>query len=205
MLCVKCFDKEIGNYVYSDNYNLEYGTPQGSCLGRLLFLICANDIHKNLLFTNCLLFADDTTIYYTHDTQNYLKFCIEHDLSMISDWFKVNGLTLNLEKSVCIFFLAKPNQKLGKLNITVDKMRIPVVPHTKLLDVWIDKNLNWNHHTGILIQKLKQQLKLLGLSKNILDTHTKKILYYAQFHSHLKYGISLWGNSITKKQFESLQ
>ena len=63
MLQVKCFAKEIGNYVFSENYKLDYSMPQGSCLGPLLFLIDTNDIHKNLMCTSCLLFADDTTLY----------------------------------------------------------------------------------------------------------------------------------------------
>ena len=150
-LHVKCFDKSMGNYVYSDNYDLEYSTPQGSCLGPLLFLIYTNDLHLNLLFTNCLLFADDTTIYCTHENQNYLKFCIEHDLSIISDWFKANGLTLNLEKSVCIFFPCKTKQGNEQFRITLDNMSIPFVSQTKFLGIWIDKHLNWNHHSCILI------------------------------------------------------
>ena len=76
---------------------------------------------------------------------------------------------------------------------------------TMSLGIWIDKNLDWNHHTSILTPKLKQQLKLLKLGRNILDVHKKRILYFTQFYSHLKYGISLWGNSITNKQLESIQ
>ena len=155
MLRVKCFDKEVGTYVFSENYKLDYGMPQGSCLGPLLFLIYTNDIHKNLMFTSCLLFADDTTVYCTHENANYLKFCIEHGLSIISDWFKANGLTLNLDKSICIIFPSIPNQQLTKINISADKTCIPFVSHTKFLGVWIDKNLNWNHHISTLTQKLK--------------------------------------------------
>ena len=51
---------------YSNWYDIEYGTPQGSCLGPLLFLIFCNDLYMNLEFLECIQFADDTTLYYGH-------------------------------------------------------------------------------------------------------------------------------------------
>ena len=109
-LHVKCFDRDSSSYVFSDYHPIDYGTPQGSCLGALLFLIYTNDIHKHLEFTNCILFADDTTVYFSHDNVNFLKFAIEHDLGILVDWFRANGLTLNLGKSECIVFKANSNQ-----------------------------------------------------------------------------------------------
>ena len=64
---------------YSSSYDVEYGTPQGSCLGPLLFLIFTNDLYRNLENCHAILFADDTTIYKGHRNRNYLRWCIETD------------------------------------------------------------------------------------------------------------------------------
>ena len=60
-MTVKCSTGSVQT-IYSDVYALEYGAPQGPCLGLLLFSIFTNDIN-NLNYTKCILFADDTTIY----------------------------------------------------------------------------------------------------------------------------------------------
>ena len=172
-LRVKCFDRDSSNYMFSDYHQIDFGTPQGSCLGPLLFLIYTNDIQKHLEFTNCILLADDTTIYFSHDNVNFLKFAIEHDLGILVDWFRANGLTLNLGKSECILFKANSKSKLTMSSIEAEGVKIPFVDHTKFLGIWIDKFLDWDHHTRILIRKLKQKLKLLNIEKNLLNRHKK--------------------------------
>ena len=88
-----------GENSYSNWKNVTHGTPQGSCLGPLLFLIFCNDLHQNLTYLSCIQFADDTTLYITHKNLRVLKACIEHDLSIITDWFGANSLTLNINKT----------------------------------------------------------------------------------------------------------
>ena len=78
---------------------LQFGVPQGSCLGPLLILVYCNDLPKNLNFCKSILFADDTTLYLV-----YLKWCIQEELNQMLDWFRANKLTLNLNKSVCVLF-----------------------------------------------------------------------------------------------------
>ena len=58
---------------YSDCYPNDCGTPQGSCLGPLLFLLFTNDLHLHLEHCKCSLFADDTTLYILHRNNNYIK------------------------------------------------------------------------------------------------------------------------------------
>ena len=46
---------------------------------------------------------------------------------------------------------------------------------------------------------------MLQTSKNFLPKHGMKLLYYAQFYSHLSYGISVWGCMIKKEQITKIK
>ena len=52
--------------VYSEKFNISYGTAQGSCLGPLLFTLSCNDIHLIPMYGQLILFADDTTLFNHH-------------------------------------------------------------------------------------------------------------------------------------------
>ena len=185
-----------GGDEYSKNYPVEYGAPQGSVLGPLLFLIFTNDLYRHLENCGCILFADDTTIYMSHENLTYINHCIENDLTIVSDWFKANLLTLNPNKTVGMRFLhKKPKEKLVTINLANTKIRF--VKETKFLGIWLDENLNWNAHPSKLIARLKRNTHLLSNHHNFLDTFTLKLIYHAQIQSHLNYGLILWGNMAT--------
>ena len=77
-LSVKCKPTSTGQLTTSEEYTVDYGAPQGSCLGPLLFLIFCNDLKLNLEYLHVVQFADDTTLTIGHQNHNYLKYCIEN-------------------------------------------------------------------------------------------------------------------------------
>ena len=201
-LLVSCRTSSSTQISNSNLYDVEYGTAQGSCLGPLIFLIFCNDLYMHLLFLECIQFADDTTLYITHSNIDYIRFCIDHDLNTLQDWFLSNKLTLNVSKSVCILF---GKQKNTPLNIRLGGEEIPQVKDTKFLGMWIDEELNWNTHVSHLILKLKAKLNLLRAGKNMLGKHALKVVYYAQIHSHISYGLGMWGCHLSQAKMEKLQ
>ena len=204
---VKCPTSD-GDIAFSEPHLMEYGASQGSCLGPLLFTIFTNDLSRHLLFTKCILFAYNTTLYMSHNNENYLTWCIEEDLKLVNYWFKANLLTLNITKSVCMTFQSKRttgHNRLTGCNISIENKPLPNVTKTKFLGVWIDNRLAWMDHLIILFTKIKQNANLLRHGRSFLNIHANKCLYYAQIYSHLTYGFLLWGNMIsnTKRRINS--
>ena len=193
-LRVKCMTESGSVMEYSDYSNIEYGTPQGSCLGPLLFLIFTNDLHLCVENSNCLLFADDTTLYLTHPNLNYLKWGIEDDPKRIMDWFRANKLTLNVNKTECVLFSHKTLKQ--NFSINIGNTTITSTENAKFLGIWLDHKLTCRKHTNTLLIKLKQNTNLLKVSNKFLTKACKKIIYFAHIQSHISYGLSIWGNLI---------
>ena len=139
-LRAKCNTQYEDTTQYSEYFPIEYGTPQGSCLGPLLFLIFTNDFYLCIENGSCLLFADDTSLYYSHNNIRYLKWSIEQDINRIMDWFKANKLTLNINKTECIYFNNKNSPDTFEINIgeTVNKS----TKSAKILGIWLDNKLS---------------------------------------------------------------
>ena len=192
------------NNTLSAKYNISYGTPQGSCLGPLLFIIFCNDLHLHLTFLSCIQFADDTTLFCSEKSLRLIESNFNHDLMNIYDWFSANKLTLNAKKSVCMVF-APRNKEIADFSIIIGDTVIKPMSETKFLGLWLDHKLTWKKQYNELINKLNQGLNLLRKAKKHLNTLSLLSLYYAHFHSHLTYAMVIWSGMYSKGMLSKLQ
>lgn len=161
------------------------GVPQGSILGPILFLIYINDLPFSTGVDSCLLFADDTTLL----TKNSVE--VHNDrLFQAEIWFSSNKLKLN-------------NTKTQNLLFTSDKWAS--ASNAKLLGIMLDTRLNWSCHVDYLCSKLSSQIFCLRQLKKCLSSDAIRIVYFAIIHSHLTYGVTMWGNSATVNRVFILQ
>ena len=147
--------------------------------------------------------------------KNYLQFCVEDDLKRLQDWFRANKLTLNADKTVALIFDPNRmnNNDTKRINRTdpnlmqlyLDKIKIPIISVTKFLGIWVDDKLSWKAHIDKLETRLKTKLCMLRRGQNLLTTHAKKVLYFAQVHSLLTYGLVIWGSMTSAANIKRLQ
>jgi hypothetical protein len=72
------------------------------------------------------------------------------------------------------------------------------VEHTKFLGLIIDENLSWDNHINHVVNKMSAGLYAMRQMYKICSSETLLTVYYSLVHSHLAYGISLYGGTTTK-------
>ena len=88
----------------STHNDIVCGVPQGSILGSLLFLLYINDLPLSSPSSHFIIFADDTNILFSHKDPIQLEKLINNELKKISNWFKENKLSLNIDKTNFILY-----------------------------------------------------------------------------------------------------
>ena len=191
---------------------IDTGLPQGSVLAPLLFILYLNDIGDSLKFTRLITFADDTTIYHSHKQSSILTNELHEDLIILSDWFRSNKLSLNIDKTNYIVFGDSNTKAVNDMRILISDQEINRVEYTKFLGLYIDQNLNWNMHIQHTNKKVSSGLYAMNMIKHFVPKAVLKCVYNCLVKSHLTYGLLLWGSApitklkpITVKQNKALK
>ena len=94
---------EINNAQSETLFN-EYGVPQGSVLGPLLFLIYINDLHIVTNYSDIHQFADDTNLLYSSKSLKDINKKINFNLKNIVLWLRANKISLTHYSPVLLFY-----------------------------------------------------------------------------------------------------
>ena len=191
----------------SKELQLRVGTPQGSALSPILFLIYMNELGRLEIKGEIISYADDTALIEEGNNWVEVKQNTEEDLGKIITWLNNNNFILNLRKTSLIQFGLKNKKNEEDVKIFVhhtkckekrhveegDCQVVMKAKHARYLGVTIDKNLNWKEHIKTVSGKLLKTIYLALQVKNMLPKRTKRLIYKAMIQSKIQYGISAWG------------
>ena len=124
---------------------------------------------------------------------------IEHkkteELKNISEWMRMNKLSIHPEKTVFMVINHPRRQNtLPELPpFYLNNTRIKQVYKTKYLGLAVDDSLNWNEQYKSVKGKVVGGLAALRKLKNILPQSKVLDVYRALVESHLRYANVVWG------------
>ena len=176
---------------------VEYGVPQGSILGPLLFLIFINDLKPSTVAdtTRLTLFADDTTLLVRSPHLATLATTVNNELAHLSSWFKANRMSVNANKTHYIRFSLKRQYLSLPVPIIFDNQELNCIPSTKFLGVVIDESLTWKNHVSYIASKICKSIGIIHKVRRLLTKETRIQLYNSLILPYLHYCLLIWGNA----------
>ena len=164
-----------------------------------IIFLYIKDFQNSSNLLSFILFADDTSVFFSHKNPNALVDTVNTELSRIHEWICCNKLSLNVLKTHGMLF----SNSISRLpsNVFLNNTSVDIVDSTKFLGLYIDNKLSWKKHATHLskllsrnvgiINKLKKQFSLQCIAKYILHSYSPLF--------------ELWNNSLGQLRQKSVR
>ena len=184
------------------------GLPQGSVLAPLLFLFYINNLAGLLPDFNInAMFADDVSILASATSKEEAVRKAQAAVDSVIEWSRKWKVNLNADKSEASFFTTASHEAKFKPEIIIDKKTINVEPNPRLLGVFLDCKLSFNHHVKTVTKKTGSKMRMLAAVSNAewgWRKHDLKKLFIAHVRSVIDYAGMAWQPWLSKSQVNNL-
>ena len=162
------------------------GSPQGSIISPLLFLIMVADLEEWLSSGSALSYADDTTVYAMAATKEKVREMLETSAKEVLNFMAAAKLAANESKTKFVMF-----GRTGETAIRVGASMIEESKEETLLGITSSKTLSWKAHLDIVERDLRKRIGLLRRLSWQLPPGIVSSMVQPIFTAKLMYGLPL--------------
>ncbi|GFY30506.1 RNA-directed DNA polymerase from mobile element jockey [Trichonephila clavipes] len=132
------------NDTLSNSFKINYGVPQGSLLGPLLFNIFINDIPTHPQ-TSTNIYADDTVTLATYKNNKTITLALNNHLKLLETFFDTWKIKINIDKTIAVLFTKRKTKPTPP---TLYSTQLQWSQNTKYLGLThtLDNKLTWKQH-----------------------------------------------------------
>ena len=196
------------NSTLSEIFQVQNGTPQGSCISPTLFNIMVNDLSSCI--NNCEIsqFADDGAIWKSGASIKFFQKKIQQDLDNLREWCLKWGFLISPTKTVAVIFTRKKN--IGNLILKLGSHTLEIVKEVKFLGMIFDYQLTWKKHIQYIhtrCTKVLNCMRLLTGTRWGASSRTLRNIYLTMIRSKIDYGCEVYNSASfsVKKMLDSIQ
>ena len=173
----------------SEEILMKAGTPQGSCLSPLLYIILVNDIPTINQSSSLGQFADDICLWAGAFTFNGAISRLQLAVNILEGWCRKWRIKLNGAKSNLLLIHRLPDAPNDNLCIQLFNDIIRPCDSAKYLGVQFDNKLKFKDHFQDVESRATSRLNLFKLlAKNGVDNKTLIRLYKVYVRPLFEYG-----------------
>ena len=147
--------------------HINFGSPQGSCLSPLLFLLLVHDMEHNLP-GKLVSYADDSTNIVWGNTKEEVKNKIRESVTSMINYASMCGLALNVDKTEIMYLGEKP---LGELRI--EGKPVKETKSIKFLGIHISKTQQMRTHIDVAASELHVKLGVMRRLQKIMPKDSR--------------------------------
>lgn len=176
--------------LFSEELEIQFGVPQGSKLGPILFNLYINEIIYilNSEGMDVKLFADDFMISFDGFSLHVIEKKLSDCLDKLYHWISKNQLKINIKKSV---FMIIHDQRIKNIRnnckLLINGHTLNYVSETKYLGIIIDDNLNFKQNAEYTMKKIITKINIIRRLNNNVTHFIKCQIYKIIVFPHFEY------------------
>jgi hypothetical protein len=164
-----CVDGQESRIIF-----LRAGTPQGSCISPVIFIIFVNDLPASKK-VHSSQYADDIGLWIT-SSPKHAEQEMQKALDSISKWCAKWRIGLSAEKTKVVVFTRCPTHKRTPLNLTLSNNLLQTHDEADFLGVRFNSYLTWEPQIRNLINKAQPRINLLRAIRGFSNTVSPQMI-----------------------------
>ena len=182
----------------SSTIETNIGTPQGSRLSPLLFLILMADMELWTEESNLQNFADDSQSIAISETKESVVDITTKDANGIMTFFGCNHFVNNANKAALMYNSKGKGQEITLQDIGGEQLKS--TNKEKLLGLHINSDFTWSTHIYEISKELRHKIGLLKRIKKRIPKNKIILVAEAIFNSKIRYGISVYLSPVFEEE-----